>query len=797
MLLVIGAIGLAVVSVVAVAVRTLLRARRSEGSRDAAGYDDIHALVPLPVPESQDLERLKAHAGARSIVEKAAGMLGKEPNNGGDALRKIVEKAFAEAEREVQFRAEGVRVREETLRLAEENVHAEAEREAQLSVVDEARIASELRTQRTAEEGGRRAEEEPILAEANQEVLREVKEDVQIERKRDEQFAVEKMGDRQVEEVLQSAISSDNRASAEREASYWAKMPKQQPRNEVDFPAVDNVVTSDEQREPEKAIHVTVEEIEEQECIDANDAPEAGEVEEPPTALPEAPALGVVSHAENVEQELTGSTQERIGAAMTIPVIPDELITPPRASRQYRPTGRAPARPRPHDAAQVHTSRAERDRAAPIEIRLTFEHGGFCQVSLLPRRIDGMPEELEVSGSGNPPGLMALDEDWYQDVILPNLGGLLRAGIEWAGILPEGGQARSTLSGRELYVLASHNSLYGFVSTPRLVLGEEHVVLCIEDRLNEVQAAIAMTGSTEPVLLNSESGVPAGWIGLRGVVPRRPVAVLVEADILNALRPRPEIEIALEGGIRIDRQAWLSGFPPVVRLRGDTSTTSILTIDGIEASVGPGGSYSAPGWDSPGEHSIWCTSGTRTYAIRSGAEDWQSWEAYTWSLGEPSPGDMQSRPAVCGVLVHPPRAARNGSRPIVVPASNPVLIGAAPGEIETCKPRHDLRAGLCVGFPWFDPVWAVPADSLQANKRTTSVLLIGTVQSVVRKEEQSSVRLTGQRPIVRSSKSVHSWYTAILTAGSKGLRTEPSTNDVKDLWTTYKRYAKTLRRSNR
>lgn len=802
LLLVIGAVGLAIVSVVAVSVRILRRARRSDSSSDAASPDDFQASVSLHRPKSGNLKHLDAQAGTPTIAEMDVGAPVMEANKGEEVLRKVVEKAFAEAEREAHFRAEVARKQEETLLLAPKNAHAEAEREAQPSVVDNAPIASEPKTQRATEADGHCLEEEPLLegpllAQADQKVCHDIEKDVRIEGEGDEPLAVQKIGDRQVGDDCHPANPGENQSGTEREASYKSNVPEQQPSSGVDVPAVDDVVKSEKHEEPEKTIHSAIEQKEEQPCIDTHDAPEAGEGGEPPTAFPETPALEVVPHAENVEKEPTSSTQEVIGPEMTIPVSPDELIASPKAPRQYRPMGRAPVRPKPHDPVQVTTSRVERDRAAPIELRLTFEHGGFCQVSLLPRRLGGMPEELEVSGSGNPLCLMALDEDWYQDVNLPDLGGLLRAGIEWAGSLPEGGQARSSLSGRELYVLASHSSLHGFVSKPRLILGEEHIVLCIEDRLREVQAAIAMTGSSEPVLLNSENGIPAGWIGLRKVVPRSPVAESLEGDILNALRPRPEVEIALEGGIRIDRQTWLSGFPPAIRLRGDTSITSTLTIDGIAASVGSGGSYSVPGWDSPGEHSIWCTSGTRTYTIRSGAEDWQPWEAYTWSLGEPCAGDMQSRPAVCGVLVHSPRVARTGSRPIVVPASNPVLIGAAPGEIETCRSRQDLRAGLCIGFPWFDPVWALPADSLQADKRTTSVRLVGTVQSAVRTEEKSSARLTGQRPRVRSSKAVHSWYTAILTAGSKGLRTEPSTNDVKDLWTTYKRYAKTLRRSNR
>ncbi len=422
-----------------------------------------------------------------------------------------------------------------------------------------------------------------------------------------------------------------------------------------------------------------------------------------------------------------------------------------------------------------------------------FEKAGFCQVSLLPRRATGMPVEFAVVGSGSPPELLALQDEWYQDVVLPDIGRLLMEGIEWAGALPNGGAGRLSLSGRGIYVLARHGELNGFVSTPRLVLGEEHVVLCVTERLPEVRAAIALTESPEPGLLNSDSGIPAGWVGLRGVRPRRPVPPNFNGDILDALRPVPDVEIALNGGIRIDRQTWLKGFPPAIQLLGDTSTIGAVMIDGHEACRSPEGGYVVPGWDSPGEHTVWCTSSSRAYAIRSGSEEWEPWDAYAWSLGEPSASGTQSRPAICGVLVRPPRVARPDGRPTIVAASNPILIGARPGEIELCRARADLRTELCVGFPWFEPIWAIPANALHCDKRTARVLLIGPPTGVARDENKSRTRGAGPRrraPVWRT----HDWCAAILAAGTKGLQTEPSRVEIADLWKTYKRYAKTLRR---
>ena len=480
------------------------------------------------------------------------------------------------------------------------------------------------------------------------------------------------------------------------------------------------------------------------------------------------------------EQEAKRQAEDRA----RVEALLDEPNVPHRDPRQYRPTVHTPTGPR-KPAGEVTKSGA-RDRAVPIEVRLVFEKAGFCRISLLPRRAAGMPSELLMSGTGNPPEFTALQAEWYQDVVLTNLETHLKEGIEWAGQLPDGRPVRSSLSGRELYVLAPHNQLNGFVSVPRLVLGEEHVVICVEERLDEVRDAIALTGSPVPALLNCESGIPIGWVGLRGVVPRTPMAPNPEGDILDALRSLPDIEITLEGGIRIDRQTWLSGFPPRIRLHGDKSTVGAVTIDGREAEMKPNGGYFAPGWDSLGEHSIWYTSGSRTYRIREGAEEWEPWEAYRWSLGELSAEGAMSRPAICGALVRPPRSVPS-SRTILVPASNPILIGAMPGEIEVCTRRNDVRVGYSVGFPWFEPIWATPYDSLHCDKRTARVLLVGPPKPVF-----------DGAPIYPSSGSqTRKWCTAIRDAGRKGLQTEPVVADIAGLWKAYKRRAKAIQRMYR
>src|SRR5258706_15653383 len=123
-----------------------------------------------------------------------------------------------------------------------------------------------------------------------------------------------------------------------------------------------------------------------------------------------------------------------------------------RGPRQYRPEARVPASGTKANAATAAGEQEARHRAAPIEVRLVFEKGGFCRVSLLPRRDAEMPIAFAVTGSGDPPELLKLQDHWYQDVVLADIGRLLVEGIEWVGTWRSGRSARLSLSGRGLFV---------------------------------------------------------------------------------------------------------------------------------------------------------------------------------------------------------------------------------------------------------------------------------------------------------------------------------------------------------
>lgn len=752
--LVIVGVSFALASAVAViVVRARRKSRQGENASDAAANEDV--CVPR---NRTSFEDRVAETGRRTGLEqaherperKAEFAAESQTRRGADeedaiaAEQQAQRKAEAELyriEEETRFVAERETKaeKEKTRRQAAEETRVETEREFRRKAEEEARLAAKQEAERQAEEEEtRRQAAEQAWAEEERESRRRVDEEARL--------AAEQEAQRKAEEEARLRADEEARIAAERESSRKAEEQAQ-------------LELRESQHKVEQQTSVA-------------------------TTLKVSEALE--DHQPNINPEEHSAASADTGADSAV-----------RTPREYRPIARAPAASR--GTARNSAQGVVRARAMPIEVRLVFERAGFCRVSLLPRRAAAMPVELTVTGSGNPPELAALQDDWYQDIDLPNLGSLLKEGIEWVGPPQEGSNTRLSLSGRELYVLAPHSEVNGFVSTPRLILGEEHVVLCTANRLSEVRAAIAMTGCADGVILDSGSGIPDGWCGLRGVVPRNPVAPSSDGNILDALKPLAEVKISLEGGIRIERQTWLSGFPPTVRLRGDKSTIGAVTIDDQEAAIGQDGGYVVPGWDAPGEHSIWCTSDSRTYAIRGAAEEWGSWNAYTWSLGESDAGDVLSRPAICGVLVRPPQAAGAGGRAIVVPASNPVLIGAVRGEIAFCTPRSDVRAGLCIGFPWFKAVWALPGDPLHCDKGSSRVLLIGSPLPVAEYKEQEGARDAIRRRRVRQEQGqrAQAWSTAILNSGRKGLETEPSQTEIATLWKTYKRFAKTRWRSRR
>ena len=439
-----------------------------------------------------------------------------------------------------------------------------------------------------------------------------------------------------------------------------------------------------------------------------------------------------------------------------------------KSPQRYRPPSQsAPRQPRTRTPAQPAVRNGQNEVLLDIRLRLTLDRFGFCRLALLPERKGQLDDEITVRHGGVSLGLTA-QEDWYQDLEFPNIGELLRDSIEMKGKLADNRRVRWLLTARNLYVLASHQRASGFVSTPRMTLGRSHIVLCTAELQEQVEAILIQAGCTGYAKLQEADGMPTGWIGFREVAPTQSLP-LEGTDAFYAIKPAPDIELNLDGGIWLQNSVWLDGYPPKIKLLGQANSSIKVLIDGKEAQVNTEGYLIADGYDSIGQHSIYCEglSCSRTYSIEEPSESWEGWAAYKFDELE-----------ICGPLVQLPAKAAN-RRPITVPMSTPLLLGAEPGQIFRCSPRNVTQ---WKGFVPFDVVWALPAYPLRCNKKTARILQFRAAPFSARKGD---------------SKAAIDWCNAILDASRKGLRVESNSAEAAAHWHQYKKEARKMRRAAR
>jgi hypothetical protein len=391
-----------------------------------------------------------------------------------------------------------------------------------------------------------------------------------------------------------------------------------------------------------------------------------------------------------------------------------------------------------------------------------------------------MPNEVAVTGTQGELHLTELRDDLYEPVaIADDASKTLRFGVE----LRERGEAcrwRWTLGGRPLYVLAPAEEfgLHGFVSTARLWVNASHTILATADLLHDVLAAITAAGCANPEISDEKTpGVPRGWIVLREVTPTSPVPMRDGHDILNALCPAHEIQPHFVGGIRLERNTWLTGFPPRIRLTGELGNGFQVMIDGRPARPAADGAFETLGWDAEGDHQLGFGDRTETYSLRTMDEDWGGWPAYSFGVGT----------SICGAGLH----RREGANwcQIRVPTSNPILLGSRPGEVFCCRARPDVHSETILALVPFAPVWALPLDPAHADKHSARIVLM---------DPKLPVSAAAREHLNRSKeRSLAAWITAINTAGRKHLVLAGGDEGAAVLWGQYRALSRRLWRSMR
>jgi hypothetical protein len=299
-------------------------------------------------------------------------------------------------------------------------------------------------------------------------------------------------------------------------------------------------------------------------------------------------------------------------------------------------------------------------------------------------------------------------------------------------------------------VFTAREGVFGFVTTPRVVIGQENIVLCHSSIEGKVRAYASTTNAKELVEVVGP-GIPSDWKCLRGYYPQRPSSTEPSEEVLLALNPRPDAALMLTGGLSLSRSEWLIGYPPAIHVVGALPDGIAVTIDSAPAAQGDSGSWIANGWDDPGRHTVQFGGLTRSYELVAGKESWNEWPAHIERTG-----------TVCGALVQG-TACR---RPTVLEQSA-WLLGCEPGQVL-------FAHGCTAAYPEFEPIWAV--RSVQSKRKARSYLLAKSVSPRERATlDPSAIREWCQ--LVRSSAAAES--------------------SSRSLWREYAAFARKLRRRRR
>jgi hypothetical protein len=471
------------------------------------------------------------------------------------------------------------------------------------------------------------------------------------------------------------------------------------------------------------------------------------------------------------EESIDSSDVAEQGMTTTVSEQPSEIPTyrplaPPKASVTAAP-------PRSRTATKPATNVDD----LRLRLQLIFGRGGDVKLNLVADRREQMPDEVVISLAQGKLRLIRHQKDCYEAVSLLEVSSALQDGVEWQG---SSGSThfRWMLSRRELHVLAEGDvsGLYHFGSVARLQLNARHVLIATFSLRDNVLAALSDVGCPTPYIHDETTpGIPAGWLLFRNVIPTKAVPMREGADILNALCPLPEVETHFVGGIHLERSTWLLGYPPRIRLTGDLSSVEIQ-LGGQPASIGDDGTVTAEGWDTHGTHRLWLGGQTQNYTLRTIEENWQRWPAYDFGMGA----------TICGASVDSNPSNRLPYQ-VIVQATNPLLIGATPGEVYYCHQRNGMRLPAYVTYVPFLPVWALPLDPAHAKRDSAQILMLDAIEPAVsrnRKDRRQS-----------SSREIETWVSILNSASKKRLRIEPDSEESSTLWQCYRLAAKQLRRS--
>lgn len=444
-----------------------------------------------------------------------------------------------------------------------------------------------------------------------------------------------------------------------------------------------------------------------EECTYSEPPAKLAEAQPPAETDTDASVAGFVAEAAAPDAPVAPVLAPSRADAHSQPAPEPSAPAPRRQPGQYRPQ----LRDRPRRVRQQNSSSerraADEQTALQAELLLKIRPGGAgVSLFVLLRRPSGSDNETRVR-LGASVELAAANEldELFAPIALTDTEQALEHGVMAEAVAPP--SRIWSRSGRQLHVFSQRGYVAGFRTVPRVLIGQENIVLCAAELAPDVLQCCTGIGSEVPSLVEGP-GIPDGWVCLRGIRPRIPGSWQSSDEILEAMRPHPDADIELTGGLPLDGSRWLTGMPPEIRIAGADAVPGDVTIDGFTATLADTDRWIAPEWDSIGQHQVRYAGLSRTYEIADLEEDWPFWSAH------PGPGF-----AISGA-----RALSTGARmPVAVEGPACWLLGPKPGQI-VWAPAIAGQIAAC-GIPEFAPIWSIPP---KIGRRRPVAQLIGNAR---------------------------------------------------------------------
>lgn len=260
---------------------------------------------------------------------------------------------------------------------------------------------------------------------------------------------------------------------------------------------------------------------------------------------------------------------------------------------------------------------AEGRRQATIDLRVeSFRGGRRFSCELCPRAPEGFPDGEYRDGATGVHLERISGTAWFGF-----LQGDFAARALGNGLRLQNDRFALCFSGSRVIPLEKSAELGGWLSCQRLVLGEEHMVLCHTSLTGRVQEYLGQNAEEGWYPAPGATGLPPSWACFRNVrVGGRCTGTVSEE--LACLVPVWWAGIKFSGGLKVGYDAWLVGGEPRVAVTSEENRAIPVLIDGEEIGSLASGSLALdlrPLGLSPGEHEISAGSQRRKFRLsRSG-----------------------------------------------------------------------------------------------------------------------------------------------------------------------------------